>query len=161
LPVFPGSKNLLKSQFHISWIYLLAKKSCLQIRYCKGKIYTFNKCFVRKILWFQEILNDDMEARCAAMRMKCQKRMLQSNFIGILLIFFCSELTFGMYQDKRWEIIFSVLIKVGTCFYLMLILFCLIKKYSKNQDSLLFFYTATFYFTIESRPQALWILAVS
>jgi hypothetical protein len=44
---------------------------------------------------------------------------------------------------------------------LILILFCLIKKYSKNQDSLLFFKNSTFYFTIESRPQALWILTVS
>ena len=45
--------------------------------------------------------------------------------------------------------------------HLILILFCLIKKYSKNQDLLLFFYNSTFYVTIESRPQALWILAVS
>ena len=44
------------------------------------------------------------------------------DYVDLLL---CSELTFGMYQDKRRrEIIF------------MLILCCLIKKYSKNQDSL-------------------------
>jgi hypothetical protein len=34
-------------------------------------------------------------------------------------------------------------------------------KRNKNQDSLVFFQNSTFYFTIESRPQALWILTVS
>ena len=52
-------------------------------------------------------------------------------------------------------------------FYFLPILFCLInpstllRMLSKNQDSLLFFHNSTFYFTIESRPQALWILGVS
>ena len=67
------------------------------------------------------------------------------DYVDLLL---CSELTFGMYQDKRRErIIF------------MLILCCLIKKYSKNQDSLLFNANSTFHSTNESRPQALWILS--
>ena len=36
-------------------------------------------------------MNIDMEARCAALRMEYQKRMVRSNFIGIVLIFcfFC------------------------------------------------------------------------
>ena len=42
------------------------------------------------------------------------------------------------------------------CF--LFIYFFLDKKVTKNQDSLLFFLISTFYFTNESRPQALWIL---
>jgi hypothetical protein len=36
-------------------------------------------------------MNADMEVRCAALRMEYQKRMVRSNFIGIVLIFcfFC------------------------------------------------------------------------
>jgi hypothetical protein len=36
-------------------------------------------------------MSDDMEVRCAALRMEYQKRMVHSNFIGIILIFcvFC------------------------------------------------------------------------
>jgi hypothetical protein len=36
-------------------------------------------------------MSDDMEVRCAALRMEYQKRMVRSNFIGIVLIFcfFC------------------------------------------------------------------------
>jgi hypothetical protein len=32
-------------------------------------------------------MNDDMEVRCAALRMEYQKRMVRSNFTGIVLIF--------------------------------------------------------------------------
>ena len=33
-------------------------------------------------------MSDDMEVRCAALRMEYQKRMVHSNFIGIILIFY-------------------------------------------------------------------------
>ena len=65
-----------------------------------------------------------MEVRCAAICMKYQKRMLRSNFIGILLIF-----CFFYIKIKDEKIFFLLLY-----FYLIPILFCLIKKYSKNQD---------------------------
>jgi hypothetical protein len=66
-------------------------------------------------------------------------------------------------QVKRREDNKNLVIQIAlnVVYNFMLILFCLIKKYSKNQDSLLFNANSTFYSTIESRPQALWILTVS
>ena len=71
-----------------------------------------------------------MEVRCAAICMKYQKRMLRSNFIGILLIF-----CFFYIKIKDEKIFFLLLY-----FYLIPILFCLInpstplRMLSKNQD---------------------------
>ena len=71
-----------------------------------------------------------MEVRCAALRMKYQKRMLRSNFIGILLIF-----CFFYIKIKDEKTFFLLLY-----FYLLPILFCLInpstllRMLSKNQD---------------------------
>jgi hypothetical protein len=91
------------------------------------------------------------------------------------LDFFYSELTFGMYQNRRWEIIFSIFIKVGTLFYIFIYFqyffawstlrlrsgcFQKIKTHffatrGTLKQNIFWFkavYNSTFYFTIESRP---------
>jgi hypothetical protein len=90
-----------------------------------------------------------------------------------------------LHQGKRWEIIFCFFTKIVTFRYSLILknifsfsfFFSIDEKKSTLGDSrtpihinawakqksrlILFFQNSTFYFTIESRPQALWILAVS